>query len=234
MSSKYSVIGTLHYRADTICPSPQLLQQEEKYLQKALQRYKYPARALNRVNIKSKGSANKKRRDTTKTGQNNNNQKPYMVVAYYRGLSERLKKVCSRHGVQVYFKGGNTIKNLLVATKDQDPILRKSGIIYRYKCDRVDYDEEYIGESSRVFGERFKERQKAPFPIFDHFNTTGHSITTDNFSIVGREDQNLNRVINEALFIRVNNPSLNRNIGKFHLPHMWDEVLFNTSELKLN
>ena len=40
------------------------------------------------------------------------------------------------------------------------------------------------------------------------------------------------RTIKEALYIRVNNPSLNRNIGKYHLPHIWDEALFNTSELK--
>ena len=146
----------------------------------------------------------------------------------YRWLSESLKKVCSRHGVQVYFNGGNTIKNLPMASKDQDPIQKKSEVISGCKCDRVDCDEEYIGESSRVFGERFKEHQKAPSPIFDHFNTTGHSITIDNFSIVGREDKNLNRAIKEALFIRVNNPSLNRNIGKLHLPHIWDEVLFNT------
>ena len=97
----------------------------------------------------------------------------------------------------------------------------------------MDCDEEYIGESSRVFGERFKEHQKAPSPIFDHTNTSGHNINIENFSIVGREDQNLKRAIKEALFIRVNKPCLNRNIGKFHLPHIWDEVLFNTSELKL-
>ena len=186
------------------------------------------------MNIKSKCSANKKKKNTTQTGQNNTNQKPYMVVPYYRGLSKSLKKVCSRHGVQVYFKGGNTIKKLLMAPKDKDPIMKKSGVIYRYKYNRVDCDEEYIGESSRVFGERFKENQKAPSPIFDHTNITAHNITIENFSIVGREDQNLKRAIKEALFIRVNNPSLNRNIGKFHLPHIWDEVLFNTSELKID
>ena len=163
MSSKYSVIGTLHHRGETICSSPQLLQQEEKYLQKVLQRCKYPAWALNRVKIKSKGSANKKRRDTTKTG-HNNNQKPYMVAPYYRGLSESLKKVYSRHGVQVYFKGGNTIKNLLVAPKDQDPIQKKSGVIYRYKCDEVDCDEEYIGESSRVFWREVYGTSEGTFP----------------------------------------------------------------------
>ena len=41
------------------------------------------------------------------------------------------------------------------------------------------------------------------------------------------------RTIKEALYIRVNDPSLNRNIDKYHLPHIWDEVLFNISELKL-
>ena len=42
----------------------------------------------------------------------------------------------------------------------------------------------------------------------------------------------LMRTIKEALYIRVSDPSLNRNVGKYHLPHVWDEALFNTSELK--
>ena len=170
------------------------------------------------------------------TGNNNNQanyQKPYMVVPYYKGLSESVKRTCNKHGIQVYFRGGVTIKNLLMAPKDQDPMLKKSGVIYWYKCDRVECDEEYIGESSRTFGERFKEHQKAPSPIYDHYNISGHMVSIENFSIVGREDQSLMRTIKEALYIRVNNPSLNRNIGNYHLPHIWDEVLYNTSELKL-
>ena len=110
---------------------------------------------------------------------------------------------------------------------------KKVGVIYRYKCDRVDCDEEYIGQSSRTFEERFKEHQKAPSPIYDHYNFTGHKISIDNFTIVGKEDQHLMRTIKEALYIRVNNPSLNRNIGKYHLPHIWNEVLLNISELKI-
>ena len=97
----------------------------------------------------------------------------------------------------------------------------------------MDCDDEYIGESSRTFGERFKEHLKGPSPIYDHYNITGHSTTIENFSIVGREDQNLIRAIKEAIYIRVNNPPLNKNIGKYHLPHIWDEVLMNISELKL-
>ena len=104
---------------------------------------------------------------------------------------------------------------------------------YRYKCSEHGCNEEYIGESARNFAERFKEHQKAPSPIFDHSYITGHNININNFTIVGREDQNLTRAIKEALFIRVNDPSLNRNIGKYYLPHIWDEVLHTTSELKL-
>ena len=37
----------------------------------------------------------------------------------------------------------------------------------------------------------------------------------------------------DNMYIRVNNPLLNKNIGKYHLPHIWDEVLVNNTELKL-
>ena len=70
-------------------------------------------------------------------------------------LSESVKKKCSNYGVKVYFRGGITIKNFLVVPKDKDPMLKKSGVIYSYTCGRVECDEEYIGESSRTFGERF-------------------------------------------------------------------------------
>ena len=233
ITSKYSVVGTLHHRVQVICSSPELLQQEEKHLHQALTRCKYPEWALNRAKVRAKANRNRRQNNNTNNNITSTNQRPYMVIPYYKGLIESLKKICGKHGVQVYFKGGNTIKSFLLAPKDQDPILQKSGVIYRYRCGRVDCNKEYIGESSRTFGERFRENQKAPSPIYDHSNNTGHQVTTDNFSIVGREDQNLSRATKEALYIRVNNPSLNRNIGKYHLPHIWDEVLFNTSELKL-
>ena len=97
----------------------------------------------------------------------------------------------------------------------------------------MECDEEYIGESARNFAERFKEHLKAPSPIHDHSNTSGHTVTIDNFSILGREDQNLMREHQRVSIHKGQNPSLNRNIGKYHLPHIWDEVLLNISELKL-
>ena len=44
--------------------------------------------------------------------------------------------------------------------------------------------------------------------------------------MIGREGQNMARAIKEAMYIRVNNPMLNRNIGKYTLPNIWNKVLF--------
>ena len=117
--------------------------------------------------------------------------------------------------------------------KDKDTILKKGGVIYKYSCERVDCGEEYIWESGRTFGERYREHMRSPSPIMDHYNTTGHEVSLDNFTVVGREDNNIARNIKEAIFIRVNDPSLNRNIGKFQLSHIWDEVLARSPELHL-
>ena len=97
----------------------------------------------------------------------------------------------------------------------------------------MDCDEEYIGESGRPFAERFREHMNAPSPIHDHHNITGHEVSLDNFSIVDREDQSIARTIKGAIIIRVSDPSLNRNIGKCQLPHIWDEVLVKSTRIKI-
>ena len=169
-----------------------------------------------------------------RTLSNTSNKKPYIVVPYTKGLSETCKKICRRHGIEMHFKGANTIRQLLVHPKDKDDILKKSGVIYMYKFGRVACEDEYIGESGRTFAERFREHLRSPSPIYDHFKTTGHEVSLDNFSIVGRDHQSMTRTIREAMLIRVNDPSLNRNIGKYQLPHIWDDVLNRSPELQLN
>ena len=133
----------------------------------------------------------------------------------------------------LYFKGGRTLKNILVSPKDKDERVKKKSVIYSYCCGEIDCIEEYIGESGRTIGERFKEHLKNPSPIFTHQNTSGHTTSIGNFKIVGREENNLTRTIQEAMFIRVNNPTLNRNIGKYNLPHIWDRILFTIPGLQM-
>ena len=86
-------------------------------------------------------------------------------------------------------------------------------------------DEEYIGESARAFGERLKEHFRAPSTIYDHANTTGHHNSEYNFSTMGRESQNLGRTIKKVMYIKVNDPSLKRNIWKYQFSSICNEVL---------
>ena len=47
--------------------------------------------------------------------------------------------------------------------------------------------EEYIGESSRTFGDRIKEHLRAPSPIHDHSQSTGHLVSPEHVTIFDRE-----------------------------------------------
>ena len=95
-----------------------------------------------------------------------------------------MKNICKKHGVVVNFKGGQTLKSILVSPNDKDKMTNKNSVIYSYTCGMIDCDEEYIGESVRTFGERYKEHLKAPSPIFIHENNSGHETTMDNFKIM--------------------------------------------------
>ena len=127
-------------------------------------------------------------------GGNNNAQsanhgvqgKGHIVIPYTQGLCESIKKICGRYGIQTHFKGGRTIKNLLVSPKDKDPMVNQSGAIYRYQCGDLGCDNEYIGETSRTFGERYKEHLKPPSAIHHHSIQTGHTTNQNNFQIIGR------------------------------------------------
>ena len=86
LTSKYSVIGTLHHRAQTICSNPQLLQQEEDHLNSALQKCKYPTWALDRIRMKAKKPAPRSdNNNRTNSGSSNINQKFYIVVPLLQG-----------------------------------------------------------------------------------------------------------------------------------------------------
>ena len=78
-----------------------------------------------KIKMKTPAQRSHKTNNNNNTDNQKNNQNPYIVVPYYKGLSESLKRMCNKHGVQVYFKGGNTIRSLLMAPKDKDPMLKK-------------------------------------------------------------------------------------------------------------
>ena len=141
------------------------------------------------------------------------------------------KNICGKYGIQTHFKGNRTLKQLLVKPKDQDPKDKKSGVIYNYKCGETVCNEEYMGRHPGPWGKDTGSTSSNP-PIHVYSLQTGHNAMSDNFNIIGREDQGLAKTIKESIYMRVNNPTINRNIGKFNLNHIWDRVHLNTPGLK--
>ena len=86
----------------------------------------------------------------------------------------------------------------------------KNKIIYRCKCYRLECKVQYIGESAKTFRERLEEHLRALSPIHDHDSISGHLTKLNNFSTVGREYHFITSTTNKAMFIRVNDPSLNQ------------------------
>ena len=135
LAANVNVINTLTYRAKTVCSGPQVLKREEEHLKQALQRFRYPLWALKRANIKH----NKPNRPTVyfinirNNQSHNNNKMPHIVVPYNKGLGEYCKNICSKHGIQMYFRGGRTIRDFLEIPRTDIPsIFQKSGVICRY------------------------------------------------------------------------------------------------------
>ena len=176
LSSKYSVKGTLTHRAKVVCTTPELLKDELKHLRGALENCKYPYWAIKTVQNKvpnnnwedtmaTNTNNNSTREENNSTTDNNNQTNPttnnrktkktigQIVIPYTKGTTESIKHICGKYGIQVHFKGNNTIKQILMKPKDTDPKDSKSGLIYSYKCPELDCNEEYIGETGWTLGE---------------------------------------------------------------------------------
>ena len=142
---------------------------------------------LNRSSSEAIDGVNNQGTNDTPAANREVKSKDHIIIPYTQGLCESIKKICGRYGIQTHFKSGSTIKNLLVSPKDKDPVVSKSDAIYWYQFGDLACDDEYIGETSRTFGERYKEHLKDPSPIHHHNNQTNHPINHNNFKIIGRE-----------------------------------------------
>ena len=140
-------------------------------------------------------------------------------------IGDKFKKLCKNKGIQVHYKGTNTLRTLLGNPKDKDPQNNQTDIIYHYKCPQINCPSAYIGESGRSLGERVKEHFKDPSPIHLHSTTTGHPMDPEQFNIIHKEVNSHSRTIKEAMFIHVQDPTLNRNLGKYQHLHIWDHLL---------
>ncbi len=140
-------------------------------------------------------------------------------------------------GIQVFFKGGTTLKSILVSPKDKDPKAKTQNIVYDIKCAEQNCTHHYIEETGRTLEERFKDHTKnTQSAIYQHANTTGHpmpNIDDDGVKILCKETNPVHRTIIEGMYIKLHDPELNRNIGKVEIPNIYEKVLREKGALEI-
>ena len=142
-------------------------------------------------------------------------------------VSVSVKNIAKKGGIQVHFKPSNTIRSSLVKPKDKVGKDKQSGVIYSVKCSDPNCSALYVGETGRSIGERIKEHATHNSSALKmHHMSCGHPPPSlDQTSILQREERPYLRYIKESIYIRAMSPALNRNIGKFDLPPIWNNVI---------
>ena len=236
ITAKQSVFNTLAHRAKVVSSSQDKLDRELQHIKTALQQCQFPNWALNQWHHKCINPTQPNNSNNT----NNNNQQDNnpnkrnitIVVPYMPGTGETFKKLCRSKGIQVHFKGTNTLRILLGNSKEKDspkqpnrhdlPLQVPPNKLYQCLHRRI----------RQITGRKGQGTPQGPLPIHLHSTTTGHPMDPEQFSIVHKEVNNHSRTIKEAMFICVQYPTLNRNLGKYQLLHIWDHLLLASPTLQ--
>ena len=139
---KHGIIRTLVHRAEMICSDS--LEREKQHLATVFKNNGYPT-----VSIR-KGMHMRKKNDIEE-----DNTKAVTSIPYVRGVSEKIKRICSKVGIRVMFRSGRTLRSLLTKVKPRKDPTDATGVVYRISC--MDCDCSYTGETCRALNVRLKE-----------------------------------------------------------------------------
>ena len=88
----------------------------------------------------------------------------------------------------------------------------------------------YIGETERSLNARFLEHRRPSTASSEvsqhiHIESPGHHIDISGVKILDRDQRYFERGVRKAVYIRVHQPSLNRDGGRHKLSNIYDRVL---------
>ena len=120
--------------------------------------------------------------------------------------------------LKVIFRNSAKLGNFF-RFKDSHPFAMQSLVIYNFQC--TSCNARYVGKTSRHIATRIAEHKgvssrtgkaltTAPYSaIREHAHKTGHSIKTENFSILAKASNKFDLTIQEDLLFQKHMPGLN-------------------------
>ncbi|XP_038148866.1 uncharacterized protein LOC119788543, partial [Cyprinodon tularosa] len=219
LEHKLSVIRTLQHRAEHVPTKTDGKQKEQKHIKDALRNCGYPNWAF----IKS---ARKSKRHATEDSDGKIKRKN-ITIPYIAGVSEKLKRIFSKHKIPVHFKPNQTLKQRLVHPKDKTPRPNMSGVVYAVQCSE-ECSDLYIRETKQPLHRRMAQHRRAAASGQDsavhlHLVDKGHSFEDQNVHILDKENRWFERGVKEAIYVKREKPTLNRGGGlRFQLPKTYN------------
>ena len=122
---------------------------------------------LNKPSSEASDGANNQGTTGTQPATKEVETKGHIVIPYTQGLCESIKKICGRYSIQTYFKGSNTIRNLLVSHKDKEPMVNQIETIYWFQCGNLSCDDKHIGEPPGPLVKDTKNTWRTPHPFIN-------------------------------------------------------------------
>ena len=142
-----------------------------------------------------------------------------------------------------------TLRNMLVHPKDKRDHLNTTDVIYSVPCKNCPVS--YIGETGREFDKRLEEHRVEAeklstgiktsatckssqsvdhkSAISDHVVDNNRLIDWDEARIIGKESDRYERWIKEAIAIRKQGTTMNRDEGQYQLSHVFNDLLKTSS-----
>ena len=143
-------------------------------------------------------------------------------------MSECIKRILTPLQIRVCYKPFQTLRQLLSRPRDKVPKLQRSGVVYKIPC--TNSPMVYIGQTGRCLCQRLSEHKRAfratdfnSSALAEHAWSVGHSVDWENTCILSSCPDYHSRVTKEAMYIRSNNHTLNRDTG--NLPSVYDDLV---------
>ena len=218
------LVRCLYDRARKVITSPDSLRREEKHLENVLKLNGYPTPFIR------DSSTPTPRSPVEPQGELPEERPPLVMLPYVSGVSEDIRRVCSRYNLRVVFKSGQTLRTMLTRVKDRLPEEKRSKVVYQIPCD---CGKVYIGETTRRLETRLKEHKEAhrkadteTSAVAEHSWNTQHAIKWGETTIIDQARRTKELKIKEALHI-LTTPSdqrFNRDEG-LELPGCWTATM---------
>ena len=216
---KLGVIRTLFHRADTICLDEDLKDSEHKHLKSALGACGYQSWTFEKALKKSKPRTFDSNSNRTQGGES---RRYNTTIPYVSKLSEKIRRIYREYQLPVSFKPYNTLRQKLVHPKDKTPKDKQNNIVYGFRCQDNGCEETYIGETKQTLGKRMYQHRRASTSgcgdsaVYSHLNSANHSFDNRDVIILDRESRWFERGVKEALYVKCEQPSLNKGGGLRH------------------